>query len=149
MPARGRRNRIEHIETIDLADIPRFGKLGVIAAMHPGGGFFPPNRPVPSGPQGVWAANLGPERAARGGMWKSIADAGGRVVFGSDWNVSLLNAMGRIYSITHRAPRPGGIDQRLKLTAAIDDYTGESAYGFSDEKIKHPRARDAWRTLLY
>jgi len=136
MPARGRRNRIEHIETIDLADIPRFGKLGVIAAMHPGGGFFPPNRPVPSGPQGVWAANLGPERAARGGMWKSIADAGGRVVFGSDWNVASLDAMGRIYSITHRAPRPGGIDQRLKLNAAIDDYTRESAHATFDEKIK-------------
>src|SRR6185503_18564126 len=39
-PARGRRHRIEHIETIDLADVPRFGSLGVIASMHPVGGFF-------------------------------------------------------------------------------------------------------------
>ena len=29
------RNRVEHIETITAADIPRFGKLGVIASMQP------------------------------------------------------------------------------------------------------------------
>src|SRR5262249_29508952 len=89
-PARGRRHRLEHIETIDPADVPRFGRLGVIASMHPVGGFFvPQTRPTPpSGGApaavGAWAGNLGPERAARGGMWKSISEAGGRVVFGSD-----------------------------------------------------------------
>jgi predicted amidohydrolase YtcJ len=34
-PERGRRHRIEHIETVDPADVPRFGKLGVIASMQP------------------------------------------------------------------------------------------------------------------
>ena len=140
MPARGRRNRVEHIETIDPADIPRFGKLGVIASMHPGGGFFVPNpnaqRSLPAGALGVWARNLGPERAARGGMWKSISDAGGIVVFGSDWFVASMDAMGRIYSITHRGPRPGGTDQRLTLTQAIDDYTRNCAYATFDEKQK-------------
>ena len=141
MPARGRRNRVEHIETIDPADIPRFGKLGVIASMHPGGGFFVVNgsaqRPaMPAGAMGVWAANLGPERAARGGMWKSISDAGGMVVFGSDWFVASMDAMGRIFSITHRLPRPGGTDQRLPLTQAIDDYTRNCAYATFDEKQK-------------
>jgi len=140
MPARGRRNRVEHIETIDPADIPRFGKLGVIASMHPGGGFFVPNpntqRSLPAGAMGVWATNLGPERAARGGMWKSISDAGGVVVFGSDWFVASMDAMGRIFSITHRGPRPGGTDQRLRLIQAIDDYTRNCAYATFDEKRK-------------
>jgi hypothetical protein len=138
MPARGRRDRVEHIETIDPADVPRFGKLGVIAAMHPGGGFFPPNRANarPAFLLGVWGRNLGPERAARGGMWKSISEAGGRVIFGSDWPVASLDAMGRIYSITHRGPMPGGADQRLPLTAAIDDYTRESAYATFEENVK-------------
>jgi predicted amidohydrolase YtcJ len=140
-PARGRRNRIEHIETIDPADIPRFGKIGVIASMHPGGGFFvvnpaPAGGVLPVGPSGVWAANLGPERAARGGMWKSISEAGGRVIFGSDWFVASLDAMGRIFSITHRGPRPNGTDQRLSLTTAIDDYTREGAYASFDEGQK-------------
>jgi predicted amidohydrolase YtcJ len=138
VPARGRRDRVEHIETIDPADVPRFGKLGVIAAMHPGGGFFPPSRASapPGFLLGVWGRNLGPERAARGGMWKSISGAGGRVVFGSDWPVASLDAMGRIYGITHRRPRAGGTDQRLALTSAIDDYTRESAYATFDEKQK-------------
>jgi hypothetical protein len=138
MPARGRRSRVEHIETIDLADVPRFGQLGVIASMHPGGGFFPPNRAAttPGFLLGVWGRNLGPERAARGFQWKSISDAGGRVIFGSDWPVASLDAMGRIYSITHRGAFPGGTDQRLPLTTAFDDYTRECAYATFDEKQK-------------
>jgi predicted amidohydrolase YtcJ len=138
MPARGRRNRIEHIETIDLADVPRFAKLGVIASMHPGGGFFPANRAAnQSGfALGVWGQNLGPERVARGFLWKNISDAGGRVIFGSDWPVAPLDAMGRIYNITHRGPMPGGTDQRLPLATAIDDYTRECAYATFDEKQK-------------
>ena len=36
-PAHGRRHRIDHIETLDPADAPRFGQLGVVASMHPGG----------------------------------------------------------------------------------------------------------------
>ena len=139
-PARGRRNRIEHIETIDPSDTPRFGKLGVIASMHPGSGFFLVNpaqtTSLPAGAQGVWATNLGPERAARGGMWKSISEEGGKVVFGSDWPVASLDAMGRIFSITHRPPRPGGTDQRLTVATAINDYTRECAYATFDEKQK-------------
>src|SRR5688572_11677609 len=31
-PPRGRRHRLEHIETVDAADIPRFGRLAVVAS---------------------------------------------------------------------------------------------------------------------
>jgi predicted amidohydrolase YtcJ len=133
-PARGRRHRVEHIETINPADIPRFGSLGVIASMHPGGGFTPPPGIPPGAPErfsspgGVWASNLGPERAVRWGMWKSITESGGRVVFGSDWPVASLDAMSRITSIANRTPRAGGTDQRLTLAKGIDDYTREAAY---------------------
>ncbi|HJZ73168.1 MAG TPA: amidohydrolase [Vicinamibacterales bacterium] len=140
MPARGRRHRIEHIETIDRTDVPRFGALGVIASMHPGGGFTPANPPSAAGTPafllGAWGRNIGPERAARGGLWKSIAAAGGRVVFGSDWPVASLDAMSRITSIVHRPPRPGGSDQRLPLEEAIDDYTSASAFASFDEHEK-------------
>ena len=83
---------------------------------------------------GAWGRNIGPERAARGGMWKSISDAGGRVVFGSDWPVASLDAMSRITSIVNRPPRPGGTDQRLSMTTAIDDYTSVSAYASFAER---------------
>jgi len=139
-PARGRRHRIEHIETIDPADVARFGALGVIASMHPGGGFTPANPPrtaaTPAFLLGAWGRNIGPERAARGGMWKSIAAGGGRVVFGSDWPVASLDAMSRITSIVNRPPRSGGSDQRLSFKAAIDDYTSSSAFASFDEKAK-------------
>ena len=142
VPTRGRRHRVEHIETINPADIPRFGALGVIASMHPGGGFTPPPAATPrpggrgGGIGGVWAANIGPERAARGGMWKSIRDAGGHVVFGSDWPVASLDAFSRITSIANRTPRPGGTDQRLSFPQAIDGYTSEAAYASFDETRK-------------
>ena len=35
MARNDRRHRIEHIETITAEDIPRFGKLGVIASFQP------------------------------------------------------------------------------------------------------------------
>ena len=72
-PARGRRHRIEHIETIDPADVARFGELGVIASMQPYHGLPDPTQ------MALWSANLGAERAARGWAYGSIARAGGRL----------------------------------------------------------------------
>ena len=79
--------RIEHIETIDPEDVPRFGKLGVIASMQPVHAT-----PSPT-PGDVWSVNIGEERAAHGWMWASIAKAGGRLAFGSDWPVMTLNPL--------------------------------------------------------
>ena len=62
--------------------------------------------------------------------------AGGRLLFGSDWPVASLDGMGRIYSIRHRGPLPGGTDQRLSLTTAIDHYIRECAYATINEKQK-------------
>jgi hypothetical protein len=108
--------------------------------MHPGGGLIPANPPAstatPGFMLGAWGRNIGPERAARGGMWKSISAAGGRVVFGSDWPVASFDAMSRITSIVNRPPRPGGTDQRLPMTTAIDDYTSGPAYASFDEAQK-------------
>ncbi len=68
---RDRRPRIEHIETIATSDIPRFGKLGVIASMQPLHSYPDTNA------LDVWARNAGPDRASRAWAWKSISDAGG------------------------------------------------------------------------
>jgi len=80
-----RRPRVEHIEDISAADIPRFGKLGVIASMQPLHSY--PDADTLD----VWARNVGPERATRAWVWKSIAENGGRYAFGSDWPVVTLN----------------------------------------------------------
>lgn len=133
-PARGRRHRIDHIETLDPADEPRFGRLGVVASMHPGGIYRAPAvRPTAAPPRtapptSVWGRNLGPERAARGGAWKRIRDAGGRVVQGSDWPVASYDPSGRIFQVAAAPPRGDRPDGRLSVQAAIDAYTSDAAY---------------------
>lgn len=139
MPAQGRRHRIDHIETLDPADEPRFGRLGVVASMHPAGMSRPPSaprpRPTPAAPS-VWAANLGMERASRGGGWKRIRDAGGRVVLGSDWPVASYDPSGRLFQVAVAPPREGRPDGRLTLRAAIDAYTSDAAFVSFDEADK-------------
>jgi predicted amidohydrolase YtcJ len=135
-PARGRRHRIEHIETIDEADIPRFGRLGAVASMQPYHG-------TPSANQiDVWSRNIGPERAARGWAYRSIAAAKGRLAFGSDWPVVPLNPMLGLHTAVNRTTPEGEPEggwqpsQRLALQAAIDAYTSGAAWASFDEQRK-------------
>jgi predicted amidohydrolase YtcJ len=134
-PARGRRHRIEHIESTDAADIPRFGKLGVIAAMQPFHGNPSPNQ------IDVWAGNIGPDRAARAWVWKSIQDGGGRLSFGSDWPVvSIDPRLGVQMAVNRTTPEggpPGGWlpEQRLPLADVLGAYTAGAAYAeFAEDR---------------
>jgi hypothetical protein len=135
-PARGRRHRIEHVETTDPADIPRFGKLGVIAAMQPFHANPSPNQ------IDVWAGNIGPERASRGWVYRSIRDGGGRLAFGSDWPVVTIDPrFGVNMAVNRTTPEgtPAGgwyPDQRLPLPLAIEAYTSGAAYASFDEQRK-------------
>jgi predicted amidohydrolase YtcJ len=141
-PARGRRHRIEHVETVDAADIPRFGVLGVIASQQPYHGNPSPNQ------INVWAANIGPDRASRGWAYGSILAAGGREAFGSDWPVvSLDPRLGLHVAATRTTPSgapEGGWypEQRIPLAQAIDAYTAGGAYASFDELRKGRIERD-------
>jgi predicted amidohydrolase YtcJ len=142
VPERGRRHRIEHIETIDPADVPRFGKLGVIASMQPVHAT-----PSPT-PGDVWSVNIGAERAAHGWMWASIAKVGGPLAFGSDWPVMTLNPLEGVRVAVTRTtgdglPAGGWIpSERLALRKAIDAYTRDGAWASFDEQRKGTLARD-------
>ena len=135
-PARGRRHRIEHIEAVSAADIPRFAKLGVIASMQP----FHAN-PIPN-VLDVWAINLGPERASRAWAWKSILDAGGRLTLGTDWPVVELDPRPGIHTALTRRTLDGkpeggfGPEQRLPLQTVIDAWTAGPAYASFEEERK-------------
>jgi predicted amidohydrolase YtcJ len=141
-PERGRRHRIEHIETIDPADVPRFGKLGVIASMQPVHAT-----PSPT-PGDVWSVNIGDERAARGWMWNSIAKAGGRLAFGSDWPVMTIDPLKGLHVAINRTtedglPKGGWIpSERLPIRKAIDAYTRDAAWASFDELRKGRLAKD-------
>ena len=133
-PARGRRHRIEHVETIDPADIPRFAKLGVIASMQPiHAELGDMNSLHPSGP---WPDNLGAERASRAWQWKSIRDAGGRITFGSDWGVATLDPLQGIWLAATRLAPAGMRDQHLSMAEAVNGYTSWAAYASFDDQRK-------------
>ena len=141
-PERGRRHRIEHIETIDPADIPRFGKLGVIAAMQP---LHATPSPTPGD---VWSVNIGEERAARGWLWNSISKSGGRLAFGSDWPVMSIDPLKGLHVAVARTtedglPAGGWVPaERLPIRKAIDAYTRDAAWASFDELRKGQLSRD-------
>jgi predicted amidohydrolase YtcJ len=130
------RPRIEHIETITAADVDRFGKLGVIASMQPLHSY-PDDDTL-----GIWARNIGPERASRAWVWRSIQDKGGALAFGSDWPVVTLNPWPGVQTALTRQtsdgePSGGFIPkQRLSLEDTIRGYTLGAAFAGHREKTE-------------
>jgi hypothetical protein len=130
------RHRVEHIEDPSVADIPRFGKLGVIGSMQPLHAY-PDDDTLKS-----WAPNIGPERAQRGWPWQSIQAAGGVLAFGSDWPIvtlspwpGLQNAVTR--QTTDGEPKGGWIpSERISLADAIKGYTLNAAFAGHREKTE-------------
>lgn len=131
-PARGRRHRVEHIETMAMADIPRFKALGAI------GSFQPPHARLMNAaePRGPWAGNIGPDRTSRGWMWKSVHDEGGRIAFGSDWPVASLNPLVGLWVGVNRIGQRAVPSQRMSIGELIDGYTHDAAYASFDEQVK-------------
>jgi predicted amidohydrolase YtcJ len=90
---RDRRFRIEHAQHISPPDIPRFGKLGVIASMQPYHAID----------DGRWAEKvIGPERIKTTYAFRSLLDAKARLAFGSDWFVAPPTPLEGIYAAVTR-----------------------------------------------
>ena len=130
------RDRIEHIETISAADIPRFGQLGVIASMQPLHAY--PDADTLK----VWSPNIGPERTTRAWVWHSIAASGGRLAFGSDWPVVTLSPWPGVQTALTRqtaegTPAGGFVpSERISLPQTIAAYTLSAAYAGHREKTE-------------
>jgi predicted amidohydrolase YtcJ len=130
------RDRVEHIETISAADIPRFGQLGVIASMQPLHAY--PNADTLK----VWSPNIGPERTTRAWVWHSILASGGHLAFGSDWPVVTLNPWPGVQTALTRqtaegTPAGGFVpSERITLPQTIEAYTLGAAYAGHREKTE-------------
>ncbi|MDP9160997.1 MAG: amidohydrolase family protein [Acidobacteriota bacterium] len=130
------RPRIEHIETISAQDIPRFGKQGVIASFQPLHAY--PDEDT----LGIWARNVGKERAQRAWVWHSIESTGGVLAFGSDWPVVTLNPWYGLQNAVTRKTREGKPEEgfvpqeRVSLENAIKAYTLGAAFAGHREKTE-------------
>jgi len=130
------RPRIEHIETITAQDIPRFGKLGVIASFQPL--HTDPNDDTLK----VWAVAAGPDRVSRAWPWRSVEKSGGKLAFGSDWPVVTVSPWPGVQNALTRQtaegePAGGWIPQeRISLEDAIQGYTLGAAFAGRREKTE-------------
>ncbi|HEY1983948.1 MAG TPA: amidohydrolase [Terracidiphilus sp.] len=125
------RNRIEHAQVVDPADIPRFAKLGVIASMQPNHLLTDMN----------WAEDrLGAKRAAYSYAWKAFLDAGVPVAFGTDYPVEPITPFRGLYAAVTRKNEAGTKDyfpaNKLTRGQALYAYTQGSAYAEFAEKFK-------------
>jgi predicted amidohydrolase YtcJ len=128
-----RRFRIEHAQHLLASDIPRFAKLGVVAAMQP----------YHLIDDGRWAEKrIGKERCKTTYAFRSLLDTGAKVAFGSDWPVAPLSPVLGIYSaVTRRTldeKNPDGWipEQKISVAEAVKAYTWTSAYAEFAEDTK-------------
>jgi predicted amidohydrolase YtcJ len=122
---RDSRHRIEHAQTLQASDIPRFAQLGVIASMQPTHCISDKK---------FCDKRIGTERAKGAYAWKSLADSGAILAFGTDYQVEPLNPMEGLYASVTRKDRLGEKgegwhpEQKIKMEDAIRYYTLGSAY---------------------
>jgi len=123
--------RIEHAQHLSAADIPRFGKLGVIAAM-----------------QGIHCTSdapyvierLGAKRAEEGAyVWQKLMQSGAVVANGTDAPVEDVSPLDCFYASVTRKPKNGPAfypDQRMSREQALRSYTLNNAFAAFEEKLK-------------
>ena len=122
---RDSRHRIEHAQTLQTSDITRFASLEVIASMQPTHCISDKK---------FCEKRIGSERAKGAYAWKSLADAGAILAFGTDYQVEPLNPMEGLYASVTRKDRLGEegdgwhSEQKIKMEDAMKYYTLGSAY---------------------
>jgi predicted amidohydrolase YtcJ len=120
--------RIEHAQHISAADIPRFGRLRVIASM-----------------QGIHCTSdapyvlqrLGAERAKEGAyVWQKLMKSGAIVANGTDAPVEDVDPIPNYYASVSRKVKDGTVfypDQRMSRMEALKSYTINGAYAAFEE----------------
>jgi predicted amidohydrolase YtcJ len=127
---RDMRHRIEHIELIDRADIPRIGALGIVASLQP---------PHPPGamdfPMSTMETVIARSRWPDAYLWKSLADRGAKLAYASDWPVTDVSVMRGLQAAMTRVPYEGCVDERLDLMASLHAYTAGGAWAAHMEGV--------------
>ena len=135
-PVRGK-HRIEHIETLTDADLPRFRTLDVAASMQPlhMEGLDDPTTPS------SWVEGLSEGRYERGFRTRDLADSGAILPLGSDWMVADFDPrVGLAWARLRRLPGvpervPYLPEQALGAEEALLGYTVWAATVAGDEEL--------------
>ena len=128
-----RRWRIEHAQIIDPADLPRFGRNGIIASMQP----------VHEASDWKMAeARMGMERLAGAYAWRTMLANNVPLAFGSDFPVESANPFhGLSVAVTREDAQgqpPGGWlpEQKLSMAQAFSAFTRDAAFaGFAEDRL--------------
>ncbi|MFN3953111.1 MAG: amidohydrolase [Pararhodobacter sp.] len=128
---RDSRNRIEHIELIDRADIARMAELGIVASTQPvhapGAMDFPPQPTLDK---------IGRARWNDAYLCRSLKEAGVKLAFASDWPVADVNPLRGIQAALERPVYEGAQDERLGLHEVLAGYTTGGAWAEHTEDRK-------------
>ncbi len=114
---RDARHRDEHAQHLLVSDIPRFGKLGVVASMQP----------FHKADDGRYAEKALSSARLRGSYaFRQLVDAGALVIFGSDWPVVTMNPFAGIAAAVNARTLAGEVwlpSHSLTVEEALYAYT--------------------------
>ncbi|MEZ5989166.1 MAG: amidohydrolase [Planctomycetota bacterium] len=134
------RPRIEHVQVLAPEDLEAFPATGVVASMQPT--HLTSDMP--------WApARLGPARIAGAYAFRTLADAGAPLAFGSDFPVEPASPFeGLFAAVTTVPPRdPRGAplrpDQRMPRLGALRAFVLGPAFAAFEEDVRG-RVRGGW-----
>ncbi len=122
--------RIEHAQHLQPEDIPRFGKLGVIAAMQG----------IHCTSDGPWVIKkLGEKRARQGAyVWRELMKTGAVISNGTDAPVEEVDPIASFYATVTRKMKNGEAffpSQRMTREEALRSYTLNGAFAAFQEDI--------------
>jgi predicted amidohydrolase YtcJ len=127
---RDSRHRIEHIELIDRADVPRLSALGITASVQP---------PHPPGamdfPMSTMDHVFHRHRWQDAYLTRTLAEHGAHLAFASDWPVTDVSVMRGIQAALTRKPYEGCQDERIGLMDVLRAYTAGGAWAAHMEAL--------------
>jgi predicted amidohydrolase YtcJ len=124
VPVKDSRLRIEHVQVLDPAEIPKFKEYGIVPSMQP----------THATSDMYWAqARLGPTRVRHAYAWRSILNTGVIIPGGSDFPVENPNPIWGIYAAVTRKDREG---------KPRDAQDGNKYFQFSKEGMTDTTAFD-------
>lgn len=141
----GFRNRIEHAQVVDPADIQRFAELKIIASVQP---------THATSDKAMAGDRLGPARLEGAYAWAAFEREGVRMTLGSDFPVEPANPFYGLHAAVTRQDRagqpPGGwrAQDALSLERAFQGFTTDGAWAAGREGKVGALVPGAWADFL-